>query len=179
MLAWQVSGLLVALGADGIAAQAIKAVVVMAVSPVPTATAPASFVVSSPVPTSTSPARFDVSSLQVSIQTQSSACGFHNGKFEYPNYPIPGYECRVDTSNGVFGSCAVTATTMADCGIAVRCFDGSPCSTGCGQTSNVASPRTIYWYVSLSYLCEPAPDLTLVCPSQRTKYGTLMSLGDS
>ncbi|KAL6872424.1 hypothetical protein HDV57DRAFT_265125 [Trichoderma longibrachiatum] len=70
------------------------------------------------------------------IQTEMSTCGYQDGdpnKFRTAN---PGFDCRVDTMNGLWGFCPVTVIAATDCGLAGSCFDHGSCSRGCGKTDN-------------------------------------------
>lgn len=70
------------------------------------------------------------------IQTEMSTCGYQNGdpnKFRTAN---PGFDCRVDTMNGLWGFCPVTVIAATDCGLAGSCVDHGSCSRGCGKTAN-------------------------------------------
>ncbi|KAH0495894.1 hypothetical protein TgHK011_009420 [Trichoderma gracile] len=70
------------------------------------------------------------------IQTEMSTCGYQDGdpnKFRTAN---PGFDCRVDTMNGLWGFCPVTVIAATDCGLAGSCVDHGSCSRGCGKTAN-------------------------------------------
>ncbi|KAL7946420.1 hypothetical protein V8C42DRAFT_320571 [Trichoderma barbatum] len=70
------------------------------------------------------------------VQTEMSTCGYQNGdpkKFRTAN---PGFNCRVDTRNGLWGFCPVTVIAATDCGLAGSCVDKGSCSSGCGKTAN-------------------------------------------
>ncbi|TFB00764.1 hypothetical protein CCMA1212_007420 [Trichoderma ghanense] len=70
------------------------------------------------------------------MQTEMSTCGYQNGdpnKFRTAN---PGFDCRVDTMNGLWGFCPVTVIAATDCGLAGSCVDHGSCSSGCGKTDN-------------------------------------------
>lgn len=71
---------------------------------------------------------------RVDIQTQMSTCGFQNGDPSKMRTADPGFDCRVDTMNGLWGFCPVTAIAATDCGLAGSCVDQASCSGGCGQT---------------------------------------------
>ncbi|KAL6872048.1 hypothetical protein J3F83DRAFT_733624 [Trichoderma novae-zelandiae] len=65
-----------------------------------------------------------------------STCGYQNGdpnKFRTANL---GFDCRVDTMNGLWGFCPVTVVAATDCGLAGSCVDHGSCSSGCGKTAN-------------------------------------------
>ncbi|TXC06583.1 hypothetical protein FocTR4_00010510, partial [Fusarium oxysporum f. sp. cubense] len=47
-----------------------------------------------------------------------------------------GFNCRVDTRNGLWGFCPTTVLTASDCGLAGSCVDRHDCSDGCGMTGS-------------------------------------------
>ncbi|KAM0454954.1 hypothetical protein ACHAPV_008095 [Trichoderma viride] len=63
-----------------------------------------------------------------------STCGFQNGDPNKMRTADPGFDCRVDTMNGLWGFCPVTVIAATDCGLAGSCVDQASCSSGCGQT---------------------------------------------
>ncbi|KAM0473429.1 hypothetical protein ACHAPX_008176 [Trichoderma viride] len=63
-----------------------------------------------------------------------STCGFQNGDPDKMRTADPGFDCRVDTMNGLWGFCPVTVIAATDCGLAGSCVDQASCSSGCGQT---------------------------------------------
>ncbi|PTB41308.1 uncharacterized protein TrAFT101_010074 [Trichoderma asperellum] len=68
------------------------------------------------------------------IQTGMSNCGFLNGDPKKMRTANPGFDCRVDTMNGLWGFCPVTVISATDCGFAGSCVDQGSCSSGCGNT---------------------------------------------
>ncbi|PNP37994.1 hypothetical protein TGAMA5MH_10093 [Trichoderma gamsii] len=67
------------------------------------------------------------------IQTRMSTCGFQDGDPNKMRTADPGFDCRVDTMNGLWGFCPVTVIAATDCGLAGSCVDQASCSSGCGQ----------------------------------------------
>ncbi|KAM0461765.1 hypothetical protein ACHAO4_000950 [Trichoderma viride] len=57
------------------------------------------------------------------IQTRMSTCGFQNGDPNKMRTADPGFDCRVDTMNGLWGFCPVTVIAATDCGLAGSCVD--------------------------------------------------------
>ncbi|RDW62452.1 hypothetical protein BP6252_11885 [Coleophoma cylindrospora] len=66
------------------------------------------------------------------IETDVSTCGFLNGNVSEPRTADPGFDCRVDTHNTLWGFCPVTVISATDCGLAGSCIDSHSCSGGCG-----------------------------------------------
>ncbi|KAL1850971.1 hypothetical protein VTK73DRAFT_9589 [Phialemonium thermophilum] len=62
-----------------------------------------------------------------------SVCGYQDGDPERPRTAEPGFDCRVDTQNGLWGFCPTTVIAAADCGFAGSCLDEHECSDGCGR----------------------------------------------
>lgn len=78
--------------------------------------------------------------------TQISTCGYDNGDPTKPRTANSGFDCRVDTKNGLWGFCPTTVIAASDCGLAGFCVDGSDCSGGCGLLG-VSSITTFTWSV--------------------------------
>lgn len=70
------------------------------------------------------------------MQTEMSTCGYQNGDPKRIRTANPGFDCRVDTMNGLWGFCPVTVIAATDCGLAGSCVDHASCSSGCGKTDN-------------------------------------------
>ncbi|KAF3074270.1 hypothetical protein CFAM422_003479 [Trichoderma lentiforme] len=70
------------------------------------------------------------------MQTEMSTCGYENGDPKKIRTANPGFDCRVDTMNGLWGFCPVTVIAATDCGLAGSCVDHASCSSGCGKTAN-------------------------------------------
>lgn len=70
------------------------------------------------------------------IQTEMSTCGYENGDPKKIRTANPGFDCRVDTMNGLWGFCPVTVIAATDCGLAGSCVDHGSCSGGCGKTAD-------------------------------------------
>ncbi|KAL7794047.1 hypothetical protein V8C43DRAFT_281003 [Trichoderma afarasin] len=71
------------------------------------------------------------------VQTEMSTCGYQDGDPKKVRTANPGFDCRVDTMNGLWGFCPVTVIAATDCGLAGSCVDHASCSSGCGRTANV------------------------------------------
>ncbi|KAL7908164.1 hypothetical protein GGI35DRAFT_55381 [Trichoderma velutinum] len=70
------------------------------------------------------------------MQTEMSTCGYENGDAKKIRTANAGFDCRVDTMNGLWGFCPVTVIAATDCGLAGSCIDHGSCSSGCGKTAN-------------------------------------------
>ncbi|KAL6792960.1 hypothetical protein J3E68DRAFT_451386 [Trichoderma sp. SZMC 28012] len=70
------------------------------------------------------------------VQTEMSTCGYQDGDPKKVRTANPGFDCRVDTMNGLWGFCPVTVIAATDCGLAGSCVDHASCSSGCGKTAN-------------------------------------------
>ncbi|KAI0017986.1 hypothetical protein F4780DRAFT_562859 [Xylariomycetidae sp. FL0641] len=70
------------------------------------------------------------------ITTAFSTCGYRDGDPSRGRSAAPGYDCRVDTTWGIWGFCPNTVAEASDCGMAGACIDSAACSDGCGQTGN-------------------------------------------
>ncbi|KAH7236240.1 hypothetical protein BKA59DRAFT_459783 [Fusarium tricinctum] len=73
---------------------------------------------------------------QRAISTELSTCGYLNGNPDKKRTADSGYNCRVDTKNGLWGFCPTTVLTASDCGLAGSCVDNHDCSDGCGMTDS-------------------------------------------
>ncbi|KAL7900930.1 hypothetical protein HDV64DRAFT_290632 [Trichoderma sp. TUCIM 5745] len=69
------------------------------------------------------------------IQTRMSTCGFLDGDPNQGRIAPPGFECLVNTMDGLWGFCTDTIIIASECEMAGSCFDQGPCSSGCGQTT--------------------------------------------
>lgn len=70
------------------------------------------------------------------VQTEMPTCGYQDGDPKKVRTANPGFDCRVDTMNGLWGFCPVTVIAATDCGLAGSCVDHASCSSGCGKTAN-------------------------------------------
>ncbi|KAL6831920.1 hypothetical protein V8C40DRAFT_237447 [Trichoderma camerunense] len=70
------------------------------------------------------------------VQTEMSTCGYQDGDPKKVRTANPGFDCRVDTMNGLWGFCPVTVIAATDCGLAGSCVDHASCSSGCGKTAD-------------------------------------------
>ncbi|CEJ92804.1 hypothetical protein VHEMI08434 [[Torrubiella] hemipterigena] len=61
-----------------------------------------------------------------------STCGYLNGNPSKPRTANSGYNCRVDTQDGLWGFCPTSVIAASDCGLAGSCVDQFKCSKGCG-----------------------------------------------
>ncbi|KAK0650039.1 hypothetical protein B0T16DRAFT_411067 [Cercophora newfieldiana] len=82
-----------------------------------------------------------------------STCGYVDGDPSKPRIAPQGFNCRVDTLNGLWGFCPTTVRAATDCGLGGFCFDAGPCSTGCGRASLRNNPKITTW------TCPEADDL--------------------
>ncbi|KAF5674938.1 hypothetical protein FHETE_2689 [Fusarium heterosporum] len=73
---------------------------------------------------------------QRAISTELSTCGYLNGDPSKERTADSGFNCRVDTKNGLWGFCPTTVLTASDCGLAGGCIDSHACSDGCGMTDS-------------------------------------------
>ncbi|KAF5564435.1 hypothetical protein FNAPI_2143 [Fusarium napiforme] len=70
------------------------------------------------------------------ISTELSTCGYLDGDPKKKRTADSGFNCRVDTRNGLWGFCPTTVLTASDCGLAGSCVDRHDCSDGCGMTGS-------------------------------------------
>ncbi|KAM5343369.1 hypothetical protein ACJ41O_011906 [Fusarium nematophilum] len=70
------------------------------------------------------------------ISTELSTCGYLDGDPEKVRTADSGFNCRVDTRNGLWGFCPTTVLAAVDCGLAGSCVDAHDCSDGCGMTDS-------------------------------------------
>ncbi|SCO49885.1 uncharacterized protein FFMR_09881 [Fusarium fujikuroi] len=70
------------------------------------------------------------------ISTELSTCGYLDGDPKKKRTADSGFNCRVDTRNGLWGFCTTTVLTASDCGLAGSCVDRHDCSDGCGMTGS-------------------------------------------
>lgn len=76
-----------------------------------------------------------------------STCGYYNGDPSKSWKAPPGYDCRVDMANGLWGFCPTTVMFATDCGMGGYCFDQSSCISGCGVLRGESSITTWTWHV--------------------------------
>ncbi|THV53176.1 hypothetical protein BGAL_0057g00160 [Botrytis galanthina] len=62
-------------------------------------------------------------------------CGYSNGDIEIPRTAEPGYACREDTVDNLWGFCLNTIAEATNCDFVGYCIDDGTCSTGCGRSS--------------------------------------------
>ncbi|KAF5595225.1 hypothetical protein FPCIR_4520 [Fusarium pseudocircinatum] len=70
------------------------------------------------------------------IRTELSTCGYLDGDPKKNGTADSGFNCRVDTRNGLWGFCPTTVLTASDCGLAGSCVDRHDCLDGCGMTGS-------------------------------------------
>lgn len=68
-------------------------------------------------------------------------CGYYDGDPERPWIAPRGFNCRIDTADGLWGFCPSTVNAASDCGLHGYCFDRHDCTTGCGSDDY----RTLKW----------------------------------
>lgn len=81
------------------------------------------------------------------LTSQLSTCGYEDGDPERVRSANSGFNCRVDTQNGLWGFCATTIVSATDCGMVGCCVDTHTCSDGCGLTDRT-DMTTFTWFVS-------------------------------
>lgn len=97
-----------------------------------------------------------------------STCGYLDGDSDKSRTPDPGFDCRVDTVNDLWGFCPTTVISASDCGLAAKCIDAFACSSGCG-IPKVAGLATLAWYGICYFLfyfwvlSDPCLDPSLPC----------------
>jgi hypothetical protein len=77
-----------------------------------------------------------------------TTCGYGNGNPDDPRTADPGYGCRVDTANGLWGFCPTSVVSAKDCGLAGMCVDSHACTSGCGRLSGRRDVTTFTWSVT-------------------------------
>ena len=91
--------------------------------------------------------------------TYASTCGYLNGNFSLPRTANPGFDCRVDTKNAIWGFCPTTVLAVSDCGLVGGCVDMHACRSGCGISGD-PTITTFTWFVNLL-----TSTLTIIFPS--------------
>ena len=74
-----------------------------------------------------------------------TTCGFSSGDPTQPRTAQPGFDCRIDTANALWGFCPTTVISASDCGLAGNCVDSFDCLSGCGIFNN-PKLTTFTWY---------------------------------
>ncbi|KAF6234335.1 hypothetical protein HO173_007368 [Letharia columbiana] len=64
--------------------------------------------------------------------TDVSTCGYLNGNASLPRTANPGFDCRVDNKNAIWGFCSTAILAVSDCGLVGGCVDAHACDGGCG-----------------------------------------------
>jgi hypothetical protein len=85
--------------------------------------------------------------LNMATASRAIICGYMDGDPQIARSAAPGYECRVDTSNGLWGFCLTTMIASHDCYLAGVCVDTHSCTEGCGRLSGRADITTLTWSV--------------------------------
>jgi hypothetical protein len=75
-------------------------------------------------------------------------CGYVNGDPQISRTADPGYTCRIDTANGLWGFCPTSVISARDCGLAGMCVDAHSCTSGCGRLSDRSDITTFSWLVT-------------------------------
>ncbi|KAH5971991.1 hypothetical protein HBI85_062000 [Parastagonospora nodorum] len=93
--------------------------------------------------------------LVLGIATESQAatidtCGYSEGDPKNPRTADPGFDCRVDAKNGLWGFCPTTVALPVDCGLAGVCVDSHSCTKGCGRLTRRTDITTVSWSVITS-----------------------------
>ena len=78
--------------------------------------------------------------------TNVSTCGYLNGNGTLSRTADPGFDCRVDTKNALWGFCPTTVISPGDCGLAGGCVDAYACNSVCGIFGD-SSVTTFTWCV--------------------------------
>lgn len=74
-------------------------------------------------------------------QKHFKTCGYHEGDPERPWIAPRGFNCRIDTADGLWGFCPSSVSAASDCGLHGYCFDRHDCTSGCGSDDF----RTLKW----------------------------------
>lgn len=77
-------------------------------------------------------------------------CGYLTGDSRKIRSAAPGFGCRVDTRNGIWGFCPTTVIVASDCGLFGVCYDNNLCQDGCGKT-DISGLTSTSWYLCYSY----------------------------
>jgi hypothetical protein len=77
---------------------------------------------------------------------RDNTCGFYDGDASKPRTAEPGFACRVDIKNGIWGFCPTSVIAATDCGLAGACVDSHACTDGCGIIGETTI-TTASWYV--------------------------------
>lgn len=88
---------------------------------------------------------FDAELRRRQTTASPATCGYAGGDASKPRTAGAGFNCRVDTSNGIWGFCPTTVVSARDCGLAGYCQDLNTCSDGCGPLPNRADITTFTW----------------------------------
>ncbi|TGO31333.1 hypothetical protein BPAE_0001g02330 [Botrytis paeoniae] len=87
----------------------------------------------SPLPTSASSVPVQLRARQTT--SFGTLCGYSNGDIEISRTAEPGYACREDTVDNLWGFCPNTIAEATNCDFVGYCADDGTCSTGCGRSS--------------------------------------------
>ncbi|KAF7938242.1 hypothetical protein EAE99_001914 [Botrytis elliptica] len=87
-----------------------------------------------------SPLPTPASSLPVQLRARQTTsfgtlCGYSNGDIEIPRTAEPGYACRENTIDNLWGFCPNTIAEATNCDFVGYCVDDGTCSDGCGRSS--------------------------------------------
>ena len=78
------------------------------------------------------------------IATELSTCGYLNGDPKIIRTAEPGFNCRINTANGLWGFCTNTLAQASDCSMWGACVDSFACSSGCGFTGRTDIQTTTW-----------------------------------
>lgn len=84
------------------------------------------------------------------VGADDATCGFADGDANSPRTADPGFNCRVDTRNALWGFCPTTVISAIDCGLAGFCEDEHDCTDGCGLEDR-PDITTFTWYVQILF----------------------------
>lgn len=89
-------------------------------------------------------------------------CGYSNGDIEIPRTAEPGYACREDTVDNLWGFCLNTIAEATNCDFVGYCIDDGTCSTGCGRSSLTQIQWYIHYLTVGQIACHLKTDFTVV-----------------
>ncbi|TGO34881.1 hypothetical protein BHYA_0178g00120 [Botrytis hyacinthi] len=90
-------------------------------------------ILKSPLPTPASSVAVQLRARQTT--SFGTLCGYSNGDIEIPRTAEPGYVCRENTIDDLWGFCPNTIAEATNCDFVGYCVDDGTCSTGCGRSS--------------------------------------------
>ncbi|UNI14363.1 hypothetical protein JDV02_000998 [Purpureocillium takamizusanense] len=90
-------------------------------------------------------------------QSSAIACGFRDGNPSEPLIPDPGFDCRIDAIQGIWGVCATSIVDTVRCFLPGSCVDDHGCKDACDAVDR--------------------PDLTTTCDGGKHCSTALLILG--